>query len=46
MEQNLESFLDKVKLEEVKPDFKVIKLVSTETYNEPELFETIKKKNR
>jgi len=44
MESILESFLNKEKLEEVKPDYALIKLISTETYNEPELFNEIKKK--
>jgi len=43
MESVLESFLNKEKLEEVKPDYALIKLISTETYNEPELFNEIKK---
>jgi len=43
MESTLESFLNKEKLEVLKPDFKNFKLISTETYNEIEIFDNIQK---
>jgi len=43
MESTLESFLNKEKLEGLKPDYKGFQLISTETYNELEIYENIQK---